>query len=65
MDIIKVDSYCWNCGELDHSMFTACDGIRLNIKQSTCPACGAITYVFLQDLLELHDRQTNRGIPRL
>lgn len=62
---VKVSIYCWNCGEEDEAMFFQCSPYNKNMGESCCPACGIRGYALWQYLLELPDRQSRRGIPRL
>lgn len=64
--MIEVSIYCWNCGgQEEHAMFARCSPADKNMGESCCPECGTRKYALWEDLIELSDRQTKRGIPRL
>ncbi len=62
---VRISIYCWNCGEEDEADFFQCSLYNKNMGENCCPACGVKGYVKWDDLLELYDRQCNRGISRL
>ena len=62
---VEVETYCWNCGEQDTEIYFQCSPYNKNMGSTCCAACGQRRYALWLDLLELHDRQYNRNIPRL
>lgn len=62
----EVTTYCWNCGEENaNDIYSQCSPYNKNMGETCCPACGIRGYALWKDLLEMSDRQKNRGIPRL
>jgi len=56
-----LETFCWNCGEKNELCFSV--QRSMDLYESSCPACGNKICIFREDLLEIYDRRTKRGIP--